>query len=170
MVVSGHKSDLLVILVIFGASRLALTLYRIKTLTTMQLNISSDVTMGELQAAFAEAFPGLKLAFFTKPHRAYKGSAAKYLVQKKDMPLRDLSPNMKSGYLLVEPDMVVWQLERLFEEEYGLHVQVFRKSGRIWLETSVTDDLTLEQQMAKAAASENIQQRFVEPMDYREQP
>lgn len=140
-----------------------------KFATTMQLDISPDKTMGELQSAFSAAFPGLKIAFFSKPHRAYKGSAAKYLVQKRDMPLRELSPDMKSGYLLVEPETVVWQLERLFEEEYGLHVQVFRKSGRIWLETSVTDDLTLEQQMAKAAASETIQQRFVEPMDYREQ-
>jgi hypothetical protein len=135
----------------------------------MNLSISPERTMGELQAEFAEAFPGLRLAFFSKPHRAYKGSAAKFLIQDKSMPLRDLSPHIKTGYLLLEPEMVVWQVERLFEEEYHLHVQIFRKSGRTWLETSVTDDLTLEQQQAKAIASEHLQQEFIDPMDYREQ-
>ena len=135
----------------------------------MVLHLSPDKTMGVLQSEFSEAFPGLKLAFFSKPHRAFKGSAAKFLLQNKDMLLRDLSPNMKTGYLLVEPNLTVWQLERLLEEEYALHAQVFRKSGRVWLETSVTDSLTLEQQQAKAAASEHVEQEFVDPMDYREQ-
>ena len=135
----------------------------------MVLHLSPDKTMGALQSEFSEAFPGLKLAFFSKPHRAFKGSAAKFLLQNKDMLLRDLSPDMKTGYLLVEPDLTVWQLERLLEEEYALHAQVFRKSGRAWLETSVTDGLTLEQQQAKAAASEHVEQEFVDPMDYREQ-
>lgn len=80
-----------------------------------------------------------------------------------------MSPGLKTGYLLLEPELTVWQVERLFEQEYALHVQVFRKSGSTWLETSVTDDLTLEQQQAKAVASEHVQPEFVEPMDYREQ-
>ena len=91
------------------------------------------------------------------------------MVQEKDMPLKQLSPNIKTGQLLIERNTPVWQLERLFEDEYALHAQVFRKSGKTWLETSVTDNLTLEEQQAKAAASENIHQEFVEPMDYREQ-
>jgi len=135
----------------------------------MKLDIAPDRTIGALQTDFSEAFPGLKIVFFSKPHHAYKGSAAKFLIQEPDMPLQQLSPNLKSGYILVEHDMVVWQLERLFETEYALHVQVFRKSGRTWLETSVSDDLTLEQQQAKAAASEHVHQEFVDPLDYREQ-
>jgi hypothetical protein len=135
----------------------------------MVLHISADRTIGELQSDFSESFPGLKLVFFSKPHRAYKGSAAKFLLEKKELPLHQISSNIKTGYLLLEPDMVVWQVERLFEEEYALHVQVFRKSGNTWLETSVTDDLTLEQQQAKAVASEHVQQEFVDPLDYRDQ-
>ena len=85
------------------------------------------------------------------------------------MLLRDLSPNLKAGDLLIEESTVVSSLETAFEVEYGLHMQVFRKSGRTWLETSVTDNLTLKEQQAKAVASENIHQEFVDPMDYREQ-
>lgn len=135
----------------------------------MQLYLSPDSTMGSVQTEFSEAFPGLKIAFFSKPHRSFKGSAAKFLVQEKDMPLKQLSPKIEAGHLTVEASTPVFQLEQLFEEGFGLHVQVFRKSGKTWLETSVTDNLTLEQQQAKAAASENIRQEFVDPMDYREQ-
>ncbi len=135
----------------------------------MQLHFSPDRTLGDLQSDFSASFPGLKIVFFSKSHRAYKGSAAKFLLSEADTPLRQLSPDMKTGYLLLEPELTVWQVERLFEEEYALHVQVFRKSGSTWLETSVTDDLTLEQQQAKAVASEHVQPEWVEPVDYREQ-
>ena len=125
--------------------------------------------MGALQTEFMEAFPGLKIAFFSKPHREFKGSAAKFLVQDHDMPLSQLSQKMKAGQIVLLHETVVSALEKLFEEEFGLHVQVFRKSGNAWLETSVTDNLTLREQQEKAASSENIRQEFVDPMDYREQ-
>lgn len=85
------------------------------------------------------------------------------------MSLQELSPKLKAGDLTVEANTVVMALEKEFEEQFGLHIQVFRKSGRTWLETSVSDNLTLAQQMEKVAASENIHQEFVDPMDYREQ-
>ena len=44
-------------------------------------------------------------------------------------------------------------VEKNFEEAFLLHVQVFRQSGSIWLETSVSDHLTLAEQEAKAAKS-----------------
>ena len=135
----------------------------------MKIHISPDKTIGQVQDEFMGYFPNLKLVFFSKPHHAYKGSAAKFLIQDRDTLLSTLSPDLKPGFILIEPETVVWQLERIFETEYSLHVQLFRKSGRTWLETSVTDDLTLEQQQAKAAASEQVHQEFIDPMDYREQ-
>jgi hypothetical protein len=136
----------------------------------MKIELASNKTIGEIQAAFSGYFPNLKLAFFSKSHKAYKSSAAKFLIQEKDMPLSKLSSLLQEPKsLLLEQNMPVWQLERLFEEECGLHVQVFRRSGKIWLETSKTDDLTLEQQEAKALSSDNIHTEFGDPIDYREQ-
>ena len=136
----------------------------------MKIELASNKTIGEIQAAFSGYFPNLKLAFFSKSHKAYKSSAAKFLIQEKDMPLSKLSSLLQEPKsLLLEQNMPVWQLERLFEEEYGLHVQVFRRSGKIWLETSKTDDLTLEQQEAKALSSDNIHTELGDPIDYREQ-
>lgn len=135
----------------------------------MLLHLSPEKTLGAIQTEFTAAFPGLKLAFFSQPHHAHEGSAAKFLVQKAQMPLGELSPNMKSDQLQIEATLPTWRVEQIFEEEYGLHVQVFRRSGNLWLETSVTDSLTLEEQQTRARASEHIQQEFVDPMDYREQ-
>lgn len=47
---------------------------------------------------------------------------------------------------MITPDMTVTDLEQSFNTIYGLGVQVFRKSGKIWLETTVTDGWTLEEQ------------------------
>ena len=135
----------------------------------MELHIFPERTVAELQHEFAEAFPGLKLVFFTKPHPAHTGSAAKFMVQDNSLKLKDIASHIKTGYLIVELNTAVWQLERLLESEYGLHAQVFRKSGQTWLETSVSDDLTLEQQQAKVHAAEHVHQEFADPMDYREQ-
>jgi hypothetical protein len=135
----------------------------------MDLYLSPDKTIGALQTEFTEAFDGLKIVFFSKPHAEHKGSAAKFLIQDRDMSLSQLVPNLKPGTIPIGPETVVWDMEKVFESEYGLHVQLFRKSGRTWLETSVTDNLTLAEQQAKAKASENIHQEFVDPLDYRDQ-
>lgn len=136
----------------------------------MKLDLTSHTTIGDIQAAFSAYFPNLKLTFFSKSHKAYKSSAAKFLIQDKAALLSSLSPKLSQpAVLLLENEMPVWQLERLFEEEFGLHVQVFRRSGQIWLETSKTDDLTLEQQEAKALSSDHIHTELSDPIDYREQ-
>ena len=136
----------------------------------MKLTISSDETIGQIQDQFMGYFPNLKPVFFTKPHAAYKGSPAKFIVSERDTLLSTLSSIIpENAVLLLELEMPVWQLERLFENEYGLHVQIFRRSGNTWLETSVTDDMTLEQQEKKALDSLNRNFEFVDPIDYREQ-
>ena len=134
----------------------------------MKIALSLQTTLGETQTAFAEAFPGLKLVFFSKPHQAYKGSAAKFMLMEKEMLLSEASPALTACELNLVSEMSVSSVEQLFESECGLHVQVFRRSGRTWLETSVSDDLTLAQQMEKAAASDNIHPEFVDPLDYRD--
>ena len=55
----------------------------------------------------------------------------------------------REGIITISPEMTVDELERGFDELYGLSVQVFRKSGKVWLETSVTDAWTLAKQNAQ---------------------
>lgn len=42
--------------------------------------------------------------------------------------------------------MKVSELEKLFKDKFKLAVQVFRKSGNLWLETTMTDNWSLLQQ------------------------
>ena len=136
----------------------------------MKLHVASDRTIGQIQDEFAAEYPNLKLVFFSKPHQAYKGSPAKFLIEDRNTLVSSLLHGKEiHAELFVEPEMPVWQLERLLELEYHLHVQVFRRSGNTWLETSVTDDLTLEQQEVKGKDSLRHHYDFVDPLDYREQ-
>lgn len=50
------------------------------------------------------------------------------------------------GFIHITDDMPVSKLEQLFLDQFGLSVQVFRKSGSSWLETTFTDDWTLKRQ------------------------
>ena len=135
----------------------------------MKIHVSQEKSIAQIQEEFSKVYPYLKLVFFSKPHKAYKGSHAKFLITDTTQTLGSIEKKPKTGDLYIEVDMPTWQVERLFEEEFGLHVQVFRKSGNTWLETSVTDDLTLEEQNVKGKASERHHFEFVDPIDYREQ-
>jgi hypothetical protein len=42
--------------------------------------------------------------------------------------------------------MTVTEIEKSFNRFYGLNTQILRKSGNIWLGTTVTDNWTLEEQ------------------------
>jgi hypothetical protein len=48
--------------------------------------------------------------------------------------------------LEITSSMTVEQFESSFVKEFSLPVQVFRKAGRLWLETTVTNKWTLHQQ------------------------
>jgi hypothetical protein len=50
------------------------------------------------------------------------------------------------GILEIEETMKVNELVRLFKEEFSLCIQVFRRSGIIWLQTSMTAEWTLKKQ------------------------
>lgn len=135
----------------------------------MKIHVSPEKTIAGIQEEFSKVYPYLKLVFFSKPHKAYKGSHAKFLITDHERTLGSMEKKPRSGDLYIEVEMPTWQVERLFEEEFGLHVQVFRKSGNTWLETSVSDDLTLEEQNVKGQAGERHNFEFVDPLDYREQ-
>jgi hypothetical protein len=135
----------------------------------MQLAILKSASLGDTQDAFHAAFPYLKIVFFTRTHKEHGGSNAKFMVTDRSKLLGDLSGFKAEGLLSIEPHMRTWEVERRVEEETGLHIQVFRKSGTVWLETSVSDDLTLEQQNEKAREQEEYQPPIADPMDYREQ-
>ncbi len=53
-------------------------------------------------------------------------------------------------------EMTVNELEKLFEQEFGLHIQVLRKEGNSWTETTLTDKLSLYQQNKIASKTKDL--------------
>jgi glycerol-3-phosphate O-acyltransferase len=111
------------------------------------MTIDASKKLSVIQKEFNSHYPYLKLEFFKRRHEVRAGSL------KKDMILHDVTlQQLQSGNtstteaLVITPDMPVFRLEQMFQERYKIAVQVFRKSGRSWLETSLTDDWTLRHQ------------------------
>ncbi len=112
----------------------------------MILHIESKRTISEIKEEFNATFPFLKLEFFTKPHDVNDASLIREMI-KTDPEIEELNNNIKPAVIEFTPYTTVAALETFFRE-HGLNVQVFRKSGTVWLETTITDNLTLQSQNA----------------------
>lgn len=111
----------------------------------MKITINDHRKIFAIQEEFSEMFPYLKIEFFAKPHKA-GGSSAKKLMKHPSKTLGECRTIHNKGTITITPQMTVADLEQNINDVYGLSVQVFRKSGNAWLETTVTDGWTLEQQ------------------------
>lgn len=110
-----------------------------------QLIIHGDEKLSAVKRDFNNLFPYLKLEFFRHRHKKYSPNPKSDLLEQ-DLTLHQVDRKAADLRFSITEDMVVADLERLFQEVFGVSAQVFRKSGRSWLETSVTDDWTLKRQ------------------------
>lgn len=110
-----------------------------------QVTIQPEDTVEVFQKKFNRIYPFLKVEFFKKPHR--KGQSS----EKKDMHpgtarFQDLIDIRQKITFQWNDTMTIGEFEQGIRKDLGLYVQVFRKSGKIWLLTSATDNWTLLQQ------------------------
>lgn len=117
----------------------------------MELEINKQQSIAEVKKQFGEAFPYLKLEFFYKRHKTGRPSNFKFLA-KDDVRLSDFEIDDNSSTIIVTPAMTVNELEQSLGMKFGLGVQVFRKSGEVWLETIYTDSWTLAEQNSEGEA------------------
>lgn len=111
----------------------------------MKVTINDHRKIFAIQEDFNQLFPYLKLEFFSKPHTNGGATSIKF-IKHNSKTLGECRTLHNSGEITIVPDMTVAELEQNFGSVYGLGVQVFRKSGKTWLETTVTDKWTLEEQ------------------------
>jgi hypothetical protein len=50
---------------------------------------------------------------------------------------------------------MVEEIEGIFNNKFGLNIQLFRKLGNVWIETVNTDNWTLKEQMKRSEESQN---------------
>lgn len=111
----------------------------------IKLKVNDQLQISSLQSAFNSYFPFLKIEFFKTPHKIGEGSA-KNLIYEENRFIRDCRLRHTNGIFEFTENITVSEFEERFLHEHGLSVQVFRKSGNVWLETSATDGWTLKQQ------------------------
>ena len=109
----------------------------------MFLYISKDKTIQEVQQSFSSKYPFLKLEFYklmtTDPALPVK----KHLPHSITLMAAGLKEN---GVVDINNDTTVGNLEEIFFAKFGLNMQVSRKSGISWLETTMTDSWSLQKQ------------------------
>ena len=116
----------------------------------MELRINDQITIRELQQQFSAEFPYLKLEFFDIPP-TFDG-----------LPKLHMYPNHRllgtcrkmphGGTLEITPNDTVEMLEKTFWKDFGLSTEVFRKSGNLWIETTLSDSWTLKRQNEEGQA------------------
>jgi YHS domain-containing protein len=111
----------------------------------MKITINDQRKIFAIQEEFNIMFPYLKLEFFSKSHKL-GGTSGDKLVKHNSKTLGECRTIHNKGKITITPNMTVVDLEERFKDVYGLGVQIFRKSGKVWLETTVTDGWTLEEQ------------------------
>ncbi|MFT3682169.1 MAG: hypothetical protein QM791_17980 [Ferruginibacter sp.] len=111
----------------------------------MHLEINGERVIKDIQADFNLAYPYLKIEFFNSAVQYHN-----YVPQQKTeniLPLKNILRNKIIPVSVeITDQMTVTELESIFMQRFGLYAQVFRKSGGIWLETTLTDKWTLKQQ------------------------
>ena len=109
------------------------------------MKINNSKQLNELQKEFNQVFPYLKIEFFSKPHEEGNGSNEADILDSK-LTVGEVRNNDTDGFIPVDGEIPVGIFENLFKDNFGLYVQVYRKSHGKWLQTWVTDLWTLEEQ------------------------
>jgi hypothetical protein len=112
---------------------------------TMHLHIAPNSLISDIQKEFNEVFPFLKIEFFKTKSFARSDFMAHQIIPSHRR-IGDGQLAITDGDIEVPAEMKVKELEKIFKDQFSLAMQVFRKSGNLWLETTMTDDWTLQQQ------------------------
>jgi hypothetical protein len=110
----------------------------------MEITIKKDWSVKNVQDQFKALFPFLKIEFlktFPNTKAVYK---TKYAMP--DDPFKRIPGFINDGRISIYSKQSIISLENNFKEHFGLSAQVFRRSGNVWIETTLTEDWTLEQQ------------------------
>lgn len=116
----------------------------------MELHINPKNTIAFLKEEVSRYYPHLKLEFFRKDHEIGEGTPESAMVDD-NTTIAELQEKPQMGAMSIDGSMKVAELEELFDKNFGLHVQVYRQSGKLWLQSTLTDEWTLAESESHAA-------------------
>jgi len=111
----------------------------------MIIEINDSKTIGELTKEFSECFPFLKIEFFHEPHDWQEASYVNDMLPH-NKKIAELRVTRQPAVMYIHSFQKTGTVEQEFKKILGLNVQVFRREGNAWVQTTDTDELTLEEQ------------------------
>jgi hypothetical protein len=115
----------------------------IKEIDHMKINITKETLVKEIQDEFNHSYPYLKIEFFGADTNALPKNRQSIKTDKK---IREITRQANEGVVEYDDNTTVDHLEELFRDKLGLNIHIFRRSGNIWLETTMTESWTLGDQ------------------------
>lgn len=112
----------------------------------MNLDITDDQTILQLQGRFHDFYPFLKIDFFENYMQVYPREKQFRSIDYSRLLGEFRVHGNASDIIPVKNEMKVKEIENAIDEAYGLRAQIFRRSGNVWLETTVTNNWSLEEQ------------------------
>lgn len=127
----------------------------------MYLDINDTTRFEEIKEVFSDFYPYLLLEFYTRKHKKYESSMDIDLVPP-GTTVGDIKKTHVSGVLEILPLNKVADVEREFQQRFGLPAQIFWKNKDVWEETTDMDDLTLKElnEMARNSSDELILEEY----------
>jgi hypothetical protein len=110
----------------------------------MEMILNDTDNIETIKAAFNKMFPFLKIEFYKKSSHVGSSTSKHPVLNTKTLAEYRILPTEES--VVITSKMTVTEIEKSFNRFYGLNTQILRKSGNIWLGTTVTDNWTLEEQ------------------------
>lgn len=129
----------------------------------MKLEIKISDNLEAVNSQFMAMFTLLKLEFYRKDSKFLKENMLNH-----NALISEINPNFKGFEFEMNVYQSVNEFEADLEDKLGFPVQIFRKSGKLWLQTIATDSWSLFEQQEEALES----QRAIETEeigDYHEQ-
>jgi hypothetical protein len=118
----------------------------------MEIYISEEDILRNIQNKFHEVYPYLKLECYLCPHERGEGSAGSKKIHP-DTPIEEIRLIHSFGWIDIGEHRTVAQVERDFYRDMGLAVQIFRRFRTGWLQTTQTDEMSLGEQNSLARES-----------------
>jgi hypothetical protein len=130
----------------------------------MIMQLAKNKTVNDVCQEFNNAYPFLRIDFY-KYAQGRPGSAINQKLNRSATLVN--AGILNEGEIEISETMTVRQLEQTFLNRFGLYVQVSRKSGSLWLETTISDSWILKQQNEHGRElSEPVKKDIPDQIDY----
>lgn len=109
----------------------------------MRIDLDRNDLAANIQKQFNTCYPFLKIGFF---QAGLNGGTITENYRPAVPAAKNLFIFWKGRYINIDKNRTVAEVEKDFKEQLGIDAQIFRRSGNLWIETTLTGDWTLEQQ------------------------